>query len=90
MSENSNTVTVTFDLDEVATRVRSYYDEMQEGQIAEMFGETGKAFTQAKKVIGLMAGILDYVVGPENVGRVNDIVFNVAVSDTEEAEGVEA
>lgn len=69
-----NNVTVTFDLDQVADKVKDYYAELQEGQLAEMFGEQDRAFAQAKKVIGVMADLLDYVVTPENVGKVHDIL----------------
>lgn len=73
MSESKNTVTVEVDLDQVAQGVNDYYSEMQEGQIAEMFGDTDTAFTQAKKVIGIMAGILEGAIGKENVERVNEL-----------------
>lgn len=74
MSENSNTVTVTVDLEKIANGVADYYSEMTEGQIAEMLGDTERAFTQAKKVIGIMAGILEGAIGTDNVLKVNNLV----------------
>lgn len=78
---SNNTVTVEVDLEEVAKRVQAYYSTMQDGQLAEMFGETGKAFQAAKEVIGELAGLLDYALGPENVGKVHDLMAAAAPAD---------
>lgn len=78
MSEN--TVTVTVDLDKVAEGVSTYYSQMADGQLAELLGDTDHAFAQAKKVIATMAGILEDVVGHDNVARINDLVNEREVS----------
>lgn len=82
---SKNTVTVEVDLDQMAKGVADYYTEMQEGQVAEMFGDKDTAFRQAKKVIGIMAGILEAAVGVENVMRVNTLVADLqeATADQE-------
>lgn len=72
-----NTVTVTVDLDRMAQGVADYYSEMQDGQIAEMIGDQDRAFIQAKKVISIMAHILEDAVGMENVVRVNNIIADM-------------
>ena len=77
MSESKNTVTVEVDLDQIVKGVFDYYSEMQKGQLAEMFGDTDRAFIQAKKVIGIMAAILEVAVGTGNVARVNSLVADL-------------
>lgn len=72
MSENK--VTVTVDLDVIADQVLKYYTEMQEGQIAELLGDKDQAFAQAKKVISIMAKILEEAVGTDNVIEINNLV----------------
>lgn len=82
---SKNTVTVEVDLDQMAKGIADYYTEMQEGQVAEMFGDKDTAFSQAKKVIGIMAGVLEAAVGVENVMRVNTLVADLqeATADQE-------
>lgn len=88
MSESSNTITVEVDLDQVAKGVADYYSEMHEGQIAEMFGDNETAFAQAKKVIAVMAGVLETILGTDNVLRVNGLVADLqeAAAGAEEGE----
>ena len=80
MSENTNTVTVTVDLEKVADGVVNYYDTMQEGQIAEMFGDNDAAFTKCKEVITIMAHLLEEVIGTDNVVKVNNIASDRAIA----------
>lgn len=85
MSENKNTVTVEVDLDQMAKGVADYYSEMQEGQLAEMLGDKDSAFAQAKKVISIMAAILEGAIGTENVLRVNNLVADLQDAAAKEA-----
>lgn len=84
MSENKNTVTVEVDLDRMAKGIADYYSEMQQGQVAEMFGDNETAFAQAKKVISIMAEILEGAVGTENVLRVNNLVADLQAAAANE------
>lgn len=87
MSESKNTVTVEVDLEQMAKGILDYYTEMQEGQIAEMLGDTDTAFTQAKKVITIMAAVLEAAVGTENVIRVNNLVADLQAATVGSQEG---
>lgn len=80
MSEESNTVTLTVDLDKVADGVANYYTEMQDGQIAEMLGDNERAFLQAKKTISVMAQILEGILGQDVVMRVNELASDKAIA----------
>lgn len=72
MSKNEANVTV--DLDLMAVQVAEYYEVMQEGQVLEMIGDTEGAFGIAKRVVGLMAKILEDAVGLDNVVTVNRLI----------------
>lgn len=89
MTKTPNTVTVTVDLDRMADGVANYYDTMQEGQLAEMFGDNETAFTRCKEVITIMAHLLEEALGSDNVVTINNIVSDraIAKADAETSEG---